>query len=126
MIQPLPEFTYFCLPSNPLYAVCSFSYDCAYFLPKSWFRSCRATKDVFILFEDLWSYLCAQLSEIQTHAHIFSLQAKNRGRNRLYSCGSQILLDKGLPDLHEKENNLGTIISDAATLVFIYGQITSL
>lgn len=106
--------------------MCSFSYDCAYFLPKSWFGSCCATKDIFILFEDLWSYPWPQLSEIQTHAHIFSLQAKNRRRNRLYSSGFQILLVKGLPDLQEKKINLGTVISDAATLVFIYGQITSL
>lgn len=85
-----------------LYAVCSFSDDYAYFWPKSWFGSCSTTNDVFILFEDLWSYPWPQLSEIHTHAHIFSLQAKNRDRNRLYSCGSQMLLIKGLPDLQKK------------------------
>lgn len=86
--------------------------------------SCHATRDVFIR-EDLLSYPWLQLSEIQAYAHIFSLQAENRGRNRLYRHTSQILLGKGLPDLQEK-TCLGTVMSDAATLVFIYGQITFL
>lgn len=71
------------------------------------------------------SYPWPQLSEIQARAHIFSLQAENRGRNRLYRHASQILLVKGLPDLQEK-TYLGTVVPDVATLVFIYGQITSL
>lgn len=53
----------------------AFSYDSAYFLPKSWFGSCCTTKAGFILSEDLLSYPWAQLPEIQTRALYFSLQA---------------------------------------------------
>lgn len=117
----LNSHTFVCCLLDP---VCSFSCDYAYFLPKSLFGSCHATQDIFIK-EDLLSYPWPQLSEIQAHAHIFSLQAENRGRNRLYRHASQILLVKGLPDLQEK-TYLGTVMPDVATLVFIYGQITSL
>lgn len=99
MIKALSEFIYFCLLR--FVAAYSFSSDSAYVLPKSLFGSCHATKDVFIR-EDLLSYPWPWLSEIQAHTHIFSLQAENRGRNRLYRHTSQILLGKGLPDLQEK------------------------
>lgn len=106
-----------------LYALCSFSYNSAYFLPKSWLGSCCMTKDVFILFWRSFEFsLAPAIRNTDSCIYILSAGKEQRQEQTLQLWFSNFI--KGLPDLQGKGKYLRAIISDAATLMFIYGQIT--